>query len=58
MAVIGEKAFKIEINSIEDFARFLKVIRNEEMEAKQLTELASRLKDSQINLQNALDKEK
>lgn len=55
---INEKPFLIQINSIDDFAKFLRVIRNEETEAKELQLNINRLKDSQVALDKAVESSK
>lgn len=51
----GPAQFQIIINSIDDFAKFLKVIRNEEIEAKGIQTAIDTLKASETKLQTAVE---
>ncbi len=57
--VPSTQPFTLQINSLDDFERFLSIIRTERLNSSEdLQKLATKLKDSQIALQTAVENSK
>lgn len=52
--VPSDKPFLLQIHSLEDFEKFLKIIRSEKLSEMEITSLITKLRDSSESLKKAV----